>query len=113
MGIDRTKKVKEARDEAKKEIDDYRKDKDNEFKKFESEVRTSLHLNQPSKSQLTSTQHTSGNKKAQEDANKDAESQMKDIKGQGSKGQDQVVKDLLKAVFDIKPVVPDRIEVPK
>jgi hypothetical protein len=38
--IDRTKRVKEARDEAKKEIEDYRKEKDDEFKKFESEVRT-------------------------------------------------------------------------
>lgn len=37
-GIDRTKKVKEARDEAKKEVDAYRKEKDDEFKKFESEV---------------------------------------------------------------------------
>ena len=40
METDRTKKVKEARDEAKKEIDTYRKEKDNDFKKFESEVRT-------------------------------------------------------------------------
>lgn len=38
-GIDRTKRVKEARDEAKKEIDAYKKAKDEEFKKFESEVR--------------------------------------------------------------------------
>lgn len=36
--IDRTKRVKEARDEAKKEIDSYKKNKDDEFKKFESEV---------------------------------------------------------------------------
>ncbi len=36
--IDRTKRVKEARDEAKKEIEAYRKSKDEEFKKFESEV---------------------------------------------------------------------------
>jgi V-type H+-transporting ATPase subunit G len=35
---DRTKKVKAARDEAKKEIDTYRKEKDEEFKKFETEV---------------------------------------------------------------------------
>jgi V-type H+-transporting ATPase subunit G len=35
---DRTKRVKEARDEAKKEIDEYKKAKDNEFKKFEAEV---------------------------------------------------------------------------
>jgi len=38
---------------------------------------------------------------------------MKDIKTQGSKGQDKVVKDLLKAVFDVTPVVPERIEIPK
>jgi hypothetical protein len=36
--LDRTKRVKEARDEAKKEIDAYRKQKDEEFKKFEAEV---------------------------------------------------------------------------
>jgi V-type H+-transporting ATPase subunit G len=58
-------------------------------------------------------QHTSGNKKAEEDAQKDAETQIKQIQEAGKKGQDQVMKDLLKAVFDIKPVVPDRIEVPK
>lgn len=39
IGVDRTKRVKEARDEAKKEIDAYKKSKDDEFKKFESEVR--------------------------------------------------------------------------
>lgn len=62
---------------------------------------------------VNSQQHTSGNKQAEEDANKDAEGQMKQIKEAGKKGQDKVVKDLLKAVFDVKPVVPERIEVPK
>ncbi|EHK99926.1 putative V-type proton ATPase subunit G [Glarea lozoyensis 74030] len=81
-------------DEAKKEIDDYKKSKDDEFKKFEAE-------------------HTSGNKKAEEDASKDAEVKIKEIQQAGKKGQDQVVKDLLKAVFDITPIVPERIEVPK
>ncbi|KAJ5054085.1 uncharacterized protein L3040_000369 [Drepanopeziza brunnea f. sp. 'multigermtubi'] len=90
----RTKRVKEARDEAKKEIDSYKKTKENEFKTFESE-------------------HTSGNKKAEEDAGKDAETKIKEIKGAGQKGQDAVIKDLLKAVFDVKPVAPERIEVPK
>ncbi|KAI6712619.1 hypothetical protein JHW43_004847 [Diplocarpon mali] len=94
IDADRTKRVKEARDEAKKEIDSYKKTKDDEFKKFESE-------------------HTSGNKKAEEDAGKDAETKMKEIKSAGKKGQDPVIKDLLKAVFDVKPEVPDRVEVPK
>jgi Vacuolar (H+)-ATPase G subunit len=35
---DRTKKVKEARDEAKKEIEAYRAQKEIEFRKFEAEV---------------------------------------------------------------------------
>jgi hypothetical protein len=34
--------VKEARDEAKKEIDQYKKSKEEEFKKFEAEVPHSL-----------------------------------------------------------------------
>jgi hypothetical protein len=36
--IDRTKRIKEARDEAKKEISAYRASKEAEFKKFEAEV---------------------------------------------------------------------------
>ena len=35
----RTKRVKEARDEAKKEISDYKNKKEEEYKKFEAEVR--------------------------------------------------------------------------
>ncbi|KAH8599107.1 H+-ATPase G subunit-domain-containing protein [Bisporella sp. PMI_857] len=92
--LDRTKKVKEARDEAKKEVDAYRKEKDEEFKKFEAE-------------------HTSGNKKAEDDASKDAEFKIKEITSAGSKGQDKVVKDLLEAIWNPKPIVPERIEVPK
>lgn len=40
MSADRTKRVKEARDEAKKEIDAYKKEKETEFKKFETEACT-------------------------------------------------------------------------
>ena len=45
---DRSKRVKDARNEAQKEIEEYRKQKDDEFKKFEKEVRhapTFDHLN--------------------------------------------------------------------
>lgn len=38
---------------------------------------------------------------------------MKEIKEAGKTGQDEVVKELLKAVFEINPVVPERIEKPK
>jgi V-type H+-transporting ATPase subunit G len=35
---DRTKRVKDAKTEAQKEIEEYRKKKEQEYKKFESEV---------------------------------------------------------------------------
>lgn len=38
---------------------------------------------------------------------------MKEIQEAGKKGESQVVSDLLKAVFDVKPVVPERVEGPK
>ena len=57
-------------------------------------------------------QHTSGNKKAEEDASKDAESKLKDIKSIGSKSGDKVVEDLLKMVTDVQPKVPQRVGVP-
>lgn len=38
MTPDRTKRVKDARSEAQKEIEEYRQKKEEEFKKFETEV---------------------------------------------------------------------------
>ncbi|OHE94231.1 V-type ATPase [Colletotrichum orchidophilum] len=87
IGTVRTKRVKEARDEAKKEIEAYRNSKEDEFKKFESE-------------------HSQGNKAAEDEANKEAEGKIKEIQGAGKKSQDKVVADLLKAVFEVKPVAP-------
>jgi len=83
----RTKRVKEARDEAKKEIEAYKAQKEQEFKKFEAE-------------------HTQGNKQAEQEANKEADVKIKEIKAAGKKSQDKVIKDLLRAVFDAKPVSP-------
>ncbi|TLD20310.1 hypothetical protein PspLS_08655 [Pyricularia sp. CBS 133598] len=83
----RTKRVKEARDEAKKEIEAYKSEKEGEYKAFESK-------------------HTQGNKQAEEEANKEAETQIKEIKEAGKKHQDKVIKDLLKAVFEPHPVPP-------
>jgi V-type H+-transporting ATPase subunit G len=51
-------------------------------------------------------QHTQGNKEAEEEAGKEAEERIKEIKDAGKKGQDKVVQDLLKAVFEVHPVVP-------
>lgn len=51
-------------------------------------------------------QHTAGNKEAEEEANKEADAKIKEIQAAGKKNQDKVVKDLLSAVFDVKPVPP-------
>ncbi|KAI2468005.1 H+-ATPase G subunit-domain-containing protein [Annulohypoxylon bovei var. microspora] len=85
----RTKRVREARDEAKKEIEAYRRSKDDEFKTFESE-------------------HTQGNKEAEDEANKEADAKIKEIQAAGEKSQSKVVEDLLNAVFDVKPVPPEK-----
>ncbi|GAO15571.1 hypothetical protein UVI_02050040 [Ustilaginoidea virens] len=85
----RTKRVREARDEARKEIADYKATKEGEFKKFEAE-------------------HSKGNEAAEAEASKEADRQIKTIKEAGAKGQAGVVKNLLGAVFDVKPVAPLR-----
>ncbi|KAI9709764.1 MAG: hypothetical protein M1820_003167 [Bogoriella megaspora] len=90
---DRTKRVKDARTEAQKEIEDYKKSKDEEFKAFEKE-------------------HSSGNQKAEDDANRDTEERIKDIKSIGDRTGSKVVDDLLRSVWEVKPEVPERIEVP-
>ncbi|KAH6645729.1 vacuolar ATPase, partial [Truncatella angustata] len=81
----RTKRVSEARDEAKKEIADYRKQKEDEFKKLESEL-------------------AADSKQAKDKTNKEAEAKIKEIKGDGTQHQDQIVSDLLRAVFNVEPV---------
>lgn len=58
------------------------------------------------------SQHSSGNKKAEEDADKDTEKQLEEIKKIGESTGGKVVEDLLIAVMEVKPVVPDRIEQP-
>lgn len=57
-------------------------------------------------------QHTSGNKKAEEDAEKDIEVKLQEIKDIGDREGQKVIDDLLKAVMDVKPIVPNRVEQP-
>ncbi|CAK3752659.1 V-type proton ATPase subunit G [Lecanosticta acicola] len=89
----RTKRVKDARSEAQKEIEEYRDQKESEFKEFEK-------------------QHTSGNQKAEEDAEKDTQQKLDEIKQIGQKTGPKVVDDLIKAVMTVDPQVPDRAEQP-
>ena len=58
---------------------------------------------------LIVVQHSSGNKKAEEDADKEAEKSLAEIKKIGEKSGDKVVNDLLKIVMDVKAEVPEKI----
>jgi Vacuolar (H+)-ATPase G subunit len=60
--------------------------------------------------QANNSKHSSGNKKAEEEANRDAEKKLGEIKSAGSKSGDQVVSTLLKLVTEVKPEVPDRVQ---
>ncbi len=51
-------------------------------------------------------QHSKGNKAAEDEASKGAEQEIKKIQESGKKGQAGVVKNLLSAVYDAKPVAP-------
>ncbi|KAF2033150.1 hypothetical protein EK21DRAFT_86580 [Setomelanomma holmii] len=84
---DRTKRVKDARNEAQKEIEDYKKEKEDEYQKFEKE-------------------HSSGNQKAEEDAKKDTDVKVKEIEEIGKKTGSKVVDQLLAAVTNAKSEPP-------
>ena len=59
---------------------------------------------------LKVAQHASGNRKAEEEANKDAEAKVKEITGAGKKSGSKVVADLIKAVITVNPEVPDKVQ---
>ncbi|KAI4648070.1 hypothetical protein J4E90_004087 [Alternaria incomplexa] len=86
---DRTKRVKDARNEAQKEIEDYRKEKESEYQKFEKE-------------------HSSGNQKAEEDAKKDTDAKVKEIDEIGNKSGSKVVDQLIEAVVNAHPKPPGK-----
>ncbi|KAB8243997.1 H+-ATPase G subunit-domain-containing protein [Aspergillus flavus] len=86
----RTKRIRDAKSEAQKEIEEYRNQKEQEFKKFEAE-------------------HSSGYKKAEEDANKEAEVKLQEIKDAGNSKGAKVVEDLISALTDVKPEASEKI----
>lgn len=55
-------------------------------------------------------QQSSGNKKAEQDADKDTEAKLEEIKKIGGETGPKVVDDLIRAVFDVQLHVPDRVE---
>ncbi|KAF3939891.1 hypothetical protein ABW19_dt0210246 [Dactylella cylindrospora] len=79
---DRVQRVKDARSEAQKEIEEYRQKKEEEFQKFEAE-------------------HTGSNILAEKEAEKEIEGKLVEIEEAGKKSRDQVISDLLAAVTTV------------
>ena len=103
---DRTKRVKDAKNEAQKEIEEYRKKKEEEYKKFESEVSP---ISQQSPCNADIFQQSSGNKTAEDEANKEADVKLKEIDEAGKKSGSKVVDDLIKVIITPRPEVPDKV----
>lgn len=59
---------------------------------------------------VSNLKHSSGNQKAEVDANKDAEEKLQEIQESGKKKGDQVVNDLIQAVLEVRPEVPEKLE---
>jgi V-type H+-transporting ATPase subunit G len=98
--------VKDARSEAQKEIEEYRSQKENEFKQFEAEVGCpAIHWPRHTNERH---QHTSGNKKMEEDANRETGAKLEEIKKVGKEKGNKVVEDLLQAVMDVHPEPPSK-----
>ncbi|KAJ5177418.1 Vacuolar (H+)-ATPase G subunit [Penicillium coprophilum] len=87
----RTQRIRDAKSEAQKEIEEYKNQKEEEYKKFEGE-------------------HSSGYKVAQEEADKEAEVKLQEIKDAGKKQGDKVVADLIRVTTDVKPEASEKIK---
>ncbi|BFZ60627.1 H(+)-transporting V1 sector ATPase subunit G [Saitoella coloradoensis] len=79
----RTQRLKDARSEADKEIEEYKRKKESVFQEHESE-------------------HTGSNNKAEDEANKKLEQDLAEIKQQAEKGKGDVLKMLIDAVTSAK-----------
>lgn len=123
---DRTKRIKDAKSEAHKEIEEYRQQKEEEFKKFEGEVRIRLlhccltgklalytipvyYTRTKELTDYSRQQHSSGYKKVEEDASKEADAKLAEIKEAGNKQGDKVVDGLIHALVDVKPEPSEKI----
>lgn len=99
---DRVQKLKDARAEATKEIEEYKKAKEQEFKAFESSVRPAVHL-ATSLLPDQNNQHAGITSEAQVAVDRDTEVKLKAITDSYEAHKEQVVKKLLDRVVLVKP----------
>lgn len=113
--IDRVQRLKDARTEAQKEIEEYRKSKDTEFAKIEEKVRPPSHshssfgilLSMPDTSSFApfpSRPQTRGaTANTQSEVDRDTETKLLSVTEAFNKNKDSVVKKLLDRVVLVEP----------
>ncbi|KAL2106205.1 hypothetical protein VUR80DRAFT_7076 [Thermomyces stellatus] len=83
----RTKRLRQTREEAKKESEEYRQSTEKKYRAYESE-------------------HSQGNTAAEENALKEAQGEIRELQASGEKGKSAAIEELLQAVRDAEPTPP-------
>ena len=99
--LDRTQRLKDARTEASKEIEEYKHSKDREFSDFESSV--CLLLTTHVRLLTLEVQYAGSTQNAQSAVDKDAEAKLQIITGAYTTYKDEVVEKLLNRVVLVEP----------
>lgn len=119
--LDRTKRIRDARAEAQKEIETYRAKKEGEFQSFESEVRPCYFFYEFQRHRVRGAnrlisnginsiiQHSSGFKVAEGEADKEAEAKLGEIQVASQNNGSTVIDNLIQAVVDVNPRPPQKI----
>ena len=123
--IDRVQKLKDARTQAMKEIDDYRRAKEQEFKAFEASVRPLLSMISSSAAVMLTVhvyitmisfvviQHAGNTQAASAAIDKDTAVKQQEIRAAYESNKDKVVKKLLDRVILVKPELHRNLKKPE
>jgi V-type H+-transporting ATPase subunit G len=102
---DRVQKLKDAQSEALKEIDEYKKAKEAEFKAFEASVRPLLSLSQKRSPLIFPYQHAGTTSTVEAAIDKETESKLKSITNSYEQKRALVINELLERVVLVKPAL--------
>ena len=94
----RTQRVKDARSEAQKEIENYKATKEKAFKSFESDVGVPVYY-----IQAANDQNSGANDKAEDDMKVEVNDRLEEIKKSVADGKSVIVKNVLAAIVKADP----------
>ena len=103
--IDRVQRLKDARTEAEREIEEYKQAKEAEFKAFEASVRRFTFVSSKAMLNYPTTQHAGNTSSVQVAIDRETEIKLQAITESYHKNKDVVVKNLLGRVVLVEPVL--------